>query len=111
LQVAAQELAAFTDKQFNSIIFRDNQKSITQLSSSNILIDKQLQMVIAEDQQVHQVYQLATSVTGIGLQTAAYLILYTQCVNSFDNWRQLACFAGTAPFEYTSIAVSVAAAS
>lgn len=28
--------------------------------------------------------------------------MHTQCFESFDNWRQLACFAGTAPFEYTS---------
>ncbi|GGC16214.1 hypothetical protein GCM10011325_48760 [Dyadobacter sediminis] len=102
LQIAAQELAAFTDNQFSSTIVKDSQKHITQLSASIILIDKQLQTIIAEDQQVHQVYQLATSVTGIGLQTAAYLLVHTNCFSGFDNWRKLACFAGTAPFEYTS---------
>jgi len=51
---------------------------------------------------VHRVYQLATSVTGIGLQTAAYLLLYTNCFTSFNQWRQLACYAGTAPFEHSS---------
>jgi len=102
LQVAAQELASFTDKQFNSTILRDSQKHITQLSASIVLVDKQLQTIIAEDQQVHQVYQLATSVTGIGLQTAAYLIVHTKCFSGFDNWRKLACFAGTAPFDHTS---------
>jgi transposase len=102
LQVAAQELAAFVNKQFSYTIVKDSQKHITQLSASIILIDKQLQTIIAEDQQVHQVYQLATSVTGIGLQTAAYLIVHTKCFSGFENWRKLACFAGTAPFEYTS---------
>ncbi|MFD2935301.1 transposase [Spirosoma flavum] len=28
--------------------------------------------------------------------------MYTHCFKSFENWRQLACFAGTAPFDYTS---------
>jgi transposase len=56
---------------------------------------------------MQRTYQLATSVTGIGLQTAAYLLVHTQGFKNFDNWRQLAarrsdCFAGTAPFEYTS---------
>jgi len=46
-----------------------------------------------EDQQVYQVYQLATSVTGIGLQTAAYLIVHTKCFSGFDNWRKLAASA------------------
>lgn len=39
---------------------------------------------------------------GIGPQTAAYLIIVTNAFGSFNNWRQLACYAGVAPFEYSS---------
>ena len=102
LEVAAKELASFVDKEFSTSIIRDSQKHIAQLIASMRLVDKQLQMVIAEDQDVHRTYQLATSVTGIGLQTAAYLLVHTHGFKNFDNWRQLACFAGTAPFEHTS---------
>ncbi|MFA6517579.1 MAG: transposase, partial [Bacteroidia bacterium] len=28
--------------------------------------------------------------------------VYTRCFSTFDNARQLACYAGVAPFEYTS---------
>jgi len=102
LEVAANELASFVDKEFSTSIICDSQKHATQLMASVRLVDKQLQEVIAEDPVVQKTYYLATSVTGIGLQTAAYLLVHTQCFESFDNWRQLACFADTAPFEYTS---------
>lgn len=102
LEVAAKELVNFVDKEFSINIIRDSQKHIAQLMASMQLVDKQHQLVISEDQEVHRTYQLATSVTGIGLQTAAYLLVHTQCFKSFTNWRQLACFAGTSPFEYTS---------
>ena len=102
IEVAIKELASFVDKHFSATIVKDSQKHIDQLIASIGLVDKQLQQIIAQDQEVHRIYQLATSVTGIGLQTAAYLLVHTHCFKSFDNWRQLACFAGTAPFDYTS---------
>jgi transposase len=47
-------------------------------------------------------YELATSVPGVGPQTALYLIALTRCFSAFSSWRKLACFAGIAPFEYES---------
>lgn len=46
--------------------------------------------------------ELATSVTGVGPQTALYLIAITRCFSTFSHWRKLACYAGIAPFEYSS---------
>jgi len=107
LEVSAKELAAFTDKQFSARIVKDSERHIKQLQESIVSIDKQLEQVIKEDQEVHRVYKLATagrprSVTGIGLQTAAMMILHTSCFSSFDTWRQFACYSGTAPFEHSS---------
>ena len=36
------------------------------------------------------------------MQTAVYLIISTKGFDAFDNWRQLACYAGVAPFPYQS---------
>lgn len=102
LEVAANELASFVDKEFSTSIVRDSQKLVAQLMTSLRLVDKQLQAVIAEDPVVQKTYHLTTLVTAIGLQTVAYLLVHTQCFESIDNWRQLACFAGIAPFDYTS---------
>lgn len=102
LEVSAKELAAFTDKAFSASIVKDSQKHLKQMQTSIIDIDKQLHQIIKEDQEVYRVYQLATSVTGIGLQTAIHLIVHTNCFTSFTDWRQMACYAGTAPFEHSS---------
>jgi transposase len=104
LEVSAKELATFTDKQFSARIVKDSEKHIKQLQESIASIDKQLEQVIQEEDEVHRVYQLATSVTGIGLQTAALMILHTNCFSSFDTWRQFACYSGTAPFERSAAA-------
>lgn len=46
--------------------------------------------------------ELLQSVPGIGKQTSVILIAYTQAFSLFKNHRQFACFAGVAPFEYSS---------
>jgi len=34
--------------------------------------------------------------------TAVAFLIYTQDFTAFDNGRQFACYAGVAPFEYSS---------
>ena len=102
LEVSAKELAAFTDKAFASRIAKDSHRHVQQLQRSLLAIDKQLEQIIQEDKEVNRVYELATSVTGVGLQTAALMIVHTHCFTSFAHWRQFACYSGTAPFEHTS---------
>jgi transposase len=107
LEVAAKELAAFVDKDFSSGVIKDSQKHIHRLQESITSLDKQLQQIIQADCEVKRVYQLVTSVAGVGLQTAAHLMLATHCFTNFDNWRQLVpagirCYVGTAPFEHSS---------
>ncbi len=42
------------------------------------------------------------SIPSVGRQTSVVLIAYTQAFTLFSNHRKFACFAGVAPFEYTS---------
>lgn len=58
--------------------------------------------IISENEQLKQQNELIQSIPGIGPQTALYLIWVTKSFHSFENWRQLACYAGVAPFEYSS---------
>jgi len=43
-------------------------------------------------------YNLLTSIPGIGPVIAGWLLVYTEGFTRFANARQLACFAGSAPF-------------
>lgn len=65
-------------------------------------IEKQLLEVIKSDHQLKKNYSLATSVKGIGLIIAAAMITTTNNFESFGNGRKYACYAGIAPFEYSS---------
>ena len=43
------------------------------------------------------------SIPGIGQTIAVYVIIATKGFTSFCNSGKFACYAGAAPFEYTSV--------
>jgi transposase len=102
LQVAAKELAAFTDKDVQGSIIADSNKHVKDLKASILDTDKKIRALISQNAQLNNLYQLSTSVTGVGLQVAANLLIYTEAFTKFDNWRKFSCYCGLAPFEYQS---------
>lgn len=65
-------------------------------------IEQQLDKIILEDENLLRIYKLATSIIGIGKVTALYLICFTNEFTMYTTPRQLACYSGVVPFEYTS---------
>lgn len=65
-------------------------------------IDSQIREMISSDKSVKKNFELATSVKGIGLMIAAFMIVTTNNFTSFENGRKYACYAGIAPFENSS---------
>ena len=45
---------------------------------------------------------MVTSVKGVGMVLCVQLLVYTHAFTRLQNSRQLACYAGVAPFEHTS---------
>jgi len=86
---------------FNSVAVI-NRKVIKQLDNALKQIEEKMLVVITSSDKLNQQYKLITSIPGIGMQTAIYLIITTRGFGRFDNWRQLACYAGVAPFPYQS---------
>lgn len=58
--------------------------------------------IIASDPELRRQQELLLSVPGIGIVCAAALIAVTAGFSLFENGRELCCFAGLAPFAYTS---------
>ncbi len=58
--------------------------------------------LISLDPEVKKNFELATSVKGIGLVIAAFMLVTTNNFKGFDNGRKYACYSGIAPFEYSS---------
>jgi transposase len=65
-------------------------------------IEKQIIDLIKSDSEMKKNYDLATSVKGIGLVIAAFMMVSTNNFTSFENGRKYACYAGIAPFGYYS---------
>lgn len=65
-------------------------------------IEKELDKLIKEDEVLNTIYTQVTSVPGIGKIITLTLICFTNKFSMFATPRQLACYTGVAPFEYTS---------
>jgi len=66
------------------------------------LVDKEINLIINLRNDILINYNLLRSIPGIGKVLAVYLIALTHNFTCFDNPRKFACYAGIAPFEYSS---------
>lgn len=87
-------------------LFRDvdivNQRTIKYLKKQLKHIEKRIDELVKENKEIKEQYDLATSVIGVGAQTALHIIVTTRCFSLFPNWRKMACFSGIAPMPYES---------
>lgn len=65
-------------------------------------IELHLDNLIEEDENINKIYKQTTSVPGIGKVTSLFLICFTNEFTMCSTPRELACYAGVVPFEYTS---------
>jgi transposase len=92
----------FLPKEVFKTVENLNKTIVNQLNTSLEKIDEELMKIIKSDEKLANQMKLLTSIKGIGKFTAIYLIITTKGFENFENWRQLACYAGVAPFEYSS---------
>lgn len=76
----------------------DIQKKIAQLTESIEQAEKQIKEIIKSENELQKNFKLATSVKGIGLVIAAFMLVSTNNFTGFENGRKYACYAGVAPF-------------
>lgn len=81
---------------------RMQQKAIDQLTKHIDQLDTEILELIASEATLHKNYELATSVKGIGPQTATYMLITTENFTLFKDWRKYACYAGIVPFDHRS---------
>ena len=65
-------------------------------------IDAKIRELIKTDETLKKNFDMATSVNGIGLVIAAFMLITTNNFTSFENGRKYASYSGVAPFENTS---------
>lgn len=98
LLVSTKELKEFTQEEIFQCVAEQNKPLIKMLREARQRTIKQMLKVIKSNEQMKQNYELMQSIKGIGVLTATYLIICTHNFTRFDNARQLAAYAGIAPF-------------
>lgn len=79
-----------------------NNKTVRFLKNQLKAIELEINKVAVANNQINHQLGLLVSIPGIGQQTALNLIVVTHGFTLFKTWRQLACYAGVAPFEHSS---------
>lgn len=76
-----------------------------QIEQQNVIIvdiKQQITDIIKSDVGLNRNHTLISSVKGIGVIIGAFMLVSTNNFTSFDNGRKYACYAGIAPFEFSS---------
>jgi transposase len=76
--------------------------SLVALGKDRKALDKQIENLIRQDEHLHELFTLITSVPGIGPATATEILVATNELKTVDSPKKMACHAGVAPFEYRS---------
>lgn len=83
-------------------LFSFYESTISMLKAKIKEVEHLIKTILKENSALWSSYRLITSVKGIGLIVAAYLIVYTCNFTRFDTWRRFSCYSGIAPFEHQS---------
>ena len=86
------------DPMCDALLFEANKAIIEYLSQAIKRVDREMLDLVKQDPTLQEQFVLLNSIKGVGPQTALCLIILTQGFTAFKEWRQFACYAGTAPF-------------
>jgi transposase len=84
------------------LIISQSKADICYLNKQIKRIEEAILLVIKEDQKLTELSALLQSIPGVGKVLSWYLLIKTNEFKSIKDPRKLACFAGVAPFEYSS---------
>lgn len=85
-----------------SFVNRSIDREMNWLENEIEQTENEMLELINMDESVKTNYDLISSITGIGLVVATSFLIQTRNFKGFDSGRQLACYTGSAPFEYQS---------
>jgi transposase len=102
IKVYLKELKLSNNKETQQLIEQAHQAALEGLKQSLKTIQQQIKQIVNQNEAIKRNYELLLSVPGIGHLTALYIIC---CTNNFIckiTGKQLASYAGVAPFGNTS---------
>nr|NQU94348.1 IS110 family transposase [Bacteroidota bacterium] len=92
------EMKPFLKKKDNKVLFQVQEKMITDFGLQIDKVENEIDSIVKSSKELKRLYGLATSVKGIGAQTALFLMVFTNGFTQFSTWRKFASYCGIAPF-------------
>lgn len=82
----------------NKLFFSVQQRQIKSLTKDIEKIETEIQSIIRDNEEVNEIFNLLTTIKGVGKVTAWFMITTTAGFTKFNTWRQYASYSGVAPF-------------
>lgn len=101
-QVPIKENAGFSSREEVKLESKMFASTIKAIKRDLTRIDKSILELITSDENMKRVFELVTSVEGVGTVVAANMIVLTNEFKSFSSAKKFACYSGIAPFEHSS---------
>ena len=102
LKVPLGEAANFQDKKLQKEMEQLNRKPIEALEKQIADVEKKIKVLIKEDDSLKHLFEIVTSVDGVGEVVFCEMIIATNEFKLISCPRKFACYSGVVPFEHTS---------
>ena len=102
VEVPINEADEFIEESIRKMMIKNCQNTLKALTKDILKIEQAIDKLIADDQQLEQQMQWATSVPGVGKFTALNVIIASGEFERISEVKKFACYAGVAPFEHSS---------
>jgi transposase len=102
LEVPIKEFEDMGNLSMAKLLTRSIKSSLTAIDKDLKNIESKIIDIVNEDDNLKLLFNLITSVVGIGFVTAINLLIHTNGFTVMKDARKLACYCGVAPFEYSS---------
>lgn len=102
LKTPLKENKRFTQKAMYELVEEHTMNILESLKKQIQTIEQQMKTIIEQDENLKRIYELTTSVRGVGRVTGIAVMLATGVFEKISCPKKFACYAGVAPFENSS---------
>jgi len=102
LSTSYKEKAAFLKPTVVKNLRSHATKLLSEVKKQILQIEAEMLALISSDEKLNNLYEIITSIPGLGLVTTVHVITTTNEFLNFNNPKKYACYCGVAPFEHTS---------
>lgn len=96
-----QELKLFDNESYK-LVKKIMESSIDKIKKNLKKLENKIEKLYKKDEEINKKMRLGLSVVGVGKITMLHILTATNLFKNCSNAKQLACYSGVVPFEYSS---------